>query len=531
MNRKPTYEELEQRVKDLEKEAVECKRTEEIAKSDLIILNDIINTAADGLCLIDKDFNVVRLNKAFTTLLGISEDEALKKKCYEIFPTSLCNTPNCLLIRILGGEKQIEHNIEKENKDGIKIPGMLVAFPYRGGGEEIVGIVEAFRDLTELKKIGESLQLSEERYRTVVEDQTEVISRFRVDGTFTFVNEVFCRFFGKSSKGLLGKKWQPVALSEDLAMIEEKLETLSKDSPIVIIENRIYSGSGEIRWMQFINRGFFDKEGQLIEIQSVGRDINDRKLAEEKLAGYRDRLEEKIKERTAELEDANLELQKEISERKKVEEKIQASLKEKELLLQEIHHRVKNNMQIISSLLKLQSSSIGDERVTDVLRACRGRVQTMAFVHETLYDSDTLADIDFKTYISKVANQIFQSYGTGKDRVKLEVDTEDIKLGIEEATPLGLITNELATNSLKYAFPENRSGAIAIRIRAVEQDSIEFVFSDNGIGIPEGLDWRNTDSLGLRLVILLAENQLDGTVSLDRGKGTHFTVRFRHENQ
>jgi len=218
-----------------------------------------------------------------------------------------------------------------------------------------------------------------------------------------------------------------------------------------------------------------------------------------------------------------------ITTRKQAEEQVKASLKEKEVLLQEIHHRVKNNMQVISSLLRLQTSGVGDERLTDALMACQGRVQTMALVHETLYDSDTLAFIDFKTYISKVANQIFQSYKTGMDRVKLEVDAEDIKLGIEQATPPGLITNELVTNALKYAFPENRSGEIAIRIRVVEQDSIEFVFSDNGIGIPEGLDWRNTDSLGLQLVIILAENQLDGTVSLDLGKGTHFTVRFRHE--
>lgn len=160
---------------------------------------------------------------------------------------------------------------------------------------------------------------------------------------------------------------------------------------------------------------------------------------------------------------------------------------------------------------------------------CQGRVQTMAFVHETLYGSETQAVIDFKTYISKVVKQIFRTYKTSMDRVKLEVDTEDIKLGIEQATPLGLITNELVANSLKYAFPENRSGEIVIRLRAVEQDIKEFVFSDSGIGIPEGLDWRNTDSLGLRLVILLAENQLDGIVSMDRGKGTHFTVRFRQE--
>ena len=218
-----------------------------------------------------------------------------------------------------------------------------------------------------------------------------------------------------------------------------------------------------------------------------------------------------------------------VTRRKQAEEQIKSSLKEKEVLLQEIHHRVKNNMQIISSLLKLQASNVGDEQAADALMEFRGRVQAMAIVHETLYGSDTLVSIDLKDYISKLANEIFQTYKTSMGRVKLKVDAEDIKLGIEQATPLGLITNELVTNSLKYAFPENRSGEIVIRIRAVEQDSIEFVFSDNDIGIPEALDWRNTDSLGLRLVIILAEDQLDGTVSLDRRKGTHFTVRFRHE--
>jgi len=127
-------------------------------------------------------------------------------------------------------------------------------------------IKEIEKEFVNHKKTEEALRLSEERYRTVVQDQTEVISRFRVDGTFTFVNDVYCRFFGKTSKELLGKRWQPVAVSEDLAMIEGKLETLSVDNPIVIIENRVYSGSGEIRWMQFVNRGFFGQEGQLIEI-------------------------------------------------------------------------------------------------------------------------------------------------------------------------------------------------------------------------------------------------------------------------
>ena len=153
----------------------------------------------------------------------------------------------------------------------------------------------------------------------------------------------------------------------------------------------------------------------------------------------------------------------------------------------------------------------------------------MAFVHEMLYGSDNLAVIDFESYISKLVGKIFQSYSNGRDRIKMKFDAEEVKLGIEQATPLGLIVNELLNNSLKYGFPENRSGEIAISLRSVEQDMIEFVFSDNGIGIPEDLDWRNTDSLGLQLVLLLAENQLDGTVNLNREKGTRFTVRFRHE--
>ena len=233
-----------------------------------------------------------------------------------------------------------------------------------------------------------------------------------------------------------------------------------------------------------------------------------------------------------------------ITERKQAEKQIEASLKEKEILLQEIHHRVKNNMQVLSSLLKLQASNVGDERVTDALLECRGRVQAMAFIHETLYGSDTLAIIDFKTYISKVANQIFQSYGTSMDRVKLEVDVEDIKLGIKQATPLGLIVNELVFNSLKHAFPQDRTRQtklweppgnakrlpmiISIDLRSINENEFELKVSDNGIGILEDLDWRNTNSLGLRLVIILAD-QLDGTVSLDREKGTHFTVRFRYE--
>ena len=147
-----------------------------------------------------------------------------------------------------------------------------------------IGTLSSGEDITDRRRAEEALRQSEERYRSVVEDQTEIISRFRADGTITFVNDVYCRFFGKTSQELLGQKWQPAAVPDDVSRIEKQLHALSPANPVVVVENRVCSGHGQVRWMQFVNRGFFDRQGQLVEIQSVGRDITDRRRAEERCA-------------------------------------------------------------------------------------------------------------------------------------------------------------------------------------------------------------------------------------------------------
>jgi len=379
-------------------------------------------------------------------------------------------------------------------KNGEKITAQTSASLMTDENGQKIGFRGIIRDVSDLKKTEEALRKSEAR---LLEAQ-----RVAHIGNWSWdlqTNKLFWskenyRIFCLSPEVLPSyENFERTVHPEDLDFVNKSIEDALERKKPYNSEFRIILPNNKVGFVQSIGNIEYDKEDKPLRFYGTVQDI---------------------------------------TKRKRAEEKIKASLKEKEILLQEIHHRVKNNMQIISSLLHLQASGVGDERVTDALMECRGRVQAMAFVHETLYGSDTLADIDFKTYISKVTNQIFQTFKTSMDRIKLEVDAEDIKLGIEQASPLGLITNELLTNSLKYAFPENRSGEIVIRIRAVEQDSIEFIFSDNGIGIPGDMDWRNTDSLGLRLIILLAEDQLDGTLSLDRGKGTHFTIRFRHkENQ
>lgn len=219
-------------------------------------------------------------------------------------------------------------------------------------------------------------------------------------------------------------------------------------------------------------------------------------------------------------------LQKSSDDRKQAEETIKKSLNEKEVLLREIHHRVKNNMQIISSLLRLQSQTMKDKTYSQVFEESQNRITSMALVHEKLYQSKDLAKIDFNAYIRDMVTGLFQSYGISTDRIKLIFDVGEVSLGINSAIPCGLIINELVTNSLKYAFPDGRKGEIKIIVHEIDNE-MELVISDNGVGIPEVIDFRNTGSLGLKLVSILAERQLKGNVNLNRKAGTEFRIRFK----
>jgi len=174
-----------------------------------------------------------------------------------------------------------------------------------------------------------------------------------------------------------------------------------------------------------------------------------------------------------------------ITERKNVEEKIKASLEEKETLLYEVHHRVKNNLAVISSLLGIQARSINDERLEDVLKDSQNRVQSMSLIHETLYQSDNLSSINMYTYLSKIYRSLAQNYPNGS-KINLKIESENILIGAKRATPIGLIVNELITNSLKYAFPEGQKGDIMISLEQTK-NQFKLVYSDNGVGIPKDL--------------------------------------------
>jgi PAS domain S-box-containing protein len=216
-----------------------------------------------------------------------------------------------------------------------------------------------------------------------------------------------------------------------------------------------------------------------------------------------------------------------ITERKRAEEKIEKSLKEKEVLLREVYHRVKNNMQIITSLLNLQSRYVRDGEYREMFRESLNRIKSMSLVHEKLYQSKDLSTIDFKEYLNEIARGLFLSYGANEGKISLVMNINNISLDINTAIPCGLIINELVTNSLKHAFPDGKDGEINIAIHSMNENTIELVVGDNGAGISEDLDFKTTETLGLQLVTMLAENQLHGEIILDRSKGTEFTITFK----
>ncbi len=213
--------------------------------------------------------------------------------------------------------------------------------------------------------------------------------------------------------------------------------------------------------------------------------------------------------------------------RKHAEEQIRKSLREKETLLAEIHHRVKNNMQIVTSLLSLQSKDIKDERALSLIKNCEDRIKAMSLVHEKLYLSKDLSRIDFHNYMEDLSARLFQAHRVDSRVVSFSSHIKDVSFNIETAIPLGLIINEIISNAIKHAFPEGRKGNIAVELtqnRKAEEYTL--TVTDDGIGFPEEIDYRNTETFGLQLVDMLTE-QLGGTIKLDRSKGTAFKIVFK----
>ena len=219
------------------------------------------------------------------------------------------------------------------------------------------------------------------------------------------------------------------------------------------------------------------------------------------------------------------ELERKEKKRQEAEEFLKKSLEEKDILLREVHHRVKNNMQIISSILRMQSRNIEDPKLKDILQESQNRIHTMALIHENLYNHESLANIKFSSYIKSLSGNIARTYSSQPASIKFDYQMDDAYLPIDTAIPCGLIINELISNSFKYAFNGNSNGMIGIHFKELTENEYQLIVSDDGIGIPDSVDITKTKSLGMKILHKLVQ-QIDGTLQSDFSNGTKFTITF-----
>lgn len=218
-----------------------------------------------------------------------------------------------------------------------------------------------------------------------------------------------------------------------------------------------------------------------------------------------------------------------ITEKKEAEERVKQSLTEKEVLLKEVHHRVKNNLQVISSILNLQSSYIADKKVIELLKESQNRIKSMSFIHESLYQSKDFSSVKFSGYIQHLVNNLLLSYKPKEKNISLIQKIDNVFLNLDQAIPCGLIINELVSNALKYAFKKRGKGELSISITEDKKDNVKITIADNGPGLPKGVNYRNTQSLGLQLVMVLV-SQLRGVIQLNNKKGAKYIITFNKQN-
>ncbi len=384
-----------------------------------------------------------------------------------------------------GRVQHVDIGTTLHGRSGVQIPCEISVSIARLDGKAIA--VAMARDVTARKQIGDELKRSEDTYQAIFNSVNDGIIIMDIGtGRTVDVNDAVCRMFGFGRTEALATDFPALfggSTGRSREAVMQKLTAISSAGP-VLEEAHVRGGEGNQFWVEVsLKYGRIRGNDRII---AVVRDVTERKLAEEQ---------------------------------------VMASLKEKEVMLKEIHHRVKNNLQVISSLLSIQSRYLADPRDAKLFQESQDRVKSMALVHEKLYQSSDLASIDFSSYIERLVTNLFRSYSGNNGNVNLHMDIRDIFLNVDTAVPCGLIVNELVTNALKYAFPGGRDGTVTVSMR-IESDYYLLEVSDDGVGMTQGFDIEKSQTLGLQLVTMLV-SQIDGKITTDMTKGTKYLIRFR----
>jgi len=456
------------------------------------IHREILRTALDGFWRIDLTGKILEVNQAWCNMSGYTEEEMMTKYVQDI---EIIESPEETLKHrdklIVEGGTRFETRHKCKNGNIIDVEISSSYSPLNQGQ-----LFSFISDISQRKQNEEAMRVSNERYKQSEFDLKIAQSvahlgswKWNVKtGDILLSDEMYIILgIDKNTKlNMISTALCEVMHPDDLPLVyPENLNQILKQKHL---EFRIILPNGSLRWISVeAGENYYDNEGNRTYMTGIAQDITERKFTEEQL---------------------------------------KSSLKDKEVLIRELYHRTKNNMQVICAILKLKASSINDKNTIAILNEMGNRIRSMALVHQKLYQSRNLSKVNLKEYITELTDLLMRSYKTNSEKIKLILDLEKVEVLIDTAVPCGLVINELVSNSLKYAFPEDLSGEIFISLKNNDGD-IELQVSDNGIGIPDNLNIEESNSLGYQIIQSIAADQLQGKVKYDTHYGVSFKVVFR----
>lgn len=450
----------------------------------------IINGSIDMICASDRKGFITEFNQAAQKTFGYSAEEVIGKHVSMLYADP--NQRNRITDEELYKKGVYAGEVLNKRKNGEKFISYLSASILKNEEGEVIGAMGVSRDISELKRAEEALRTQSAKFNAIIESSSHFI--WTVDRNYCFTT--FNQNFNKEVQSRYG---EPAKIGQSMFFVKSGKEKSYTDFLIRKYEGAFagepqyfdvsfFDSEGTENWREIYLNPILAEDGSVIEVSGISHDVTEKKLSEER---------------------------------------IRLSLQEKEVLLKEVHHRVKNNLQVISSILNLQSSYVKDEGTLQILKESQNRIKSMAFIHESLYQTKDFSSINFTEYVINLSQNLIHSYSNFDNEVKLNLDIQNVFLNLDLAIPCGLIINEIVSNALKYAFVDkSEGGEITINMKTTG-DFLELRIGDNGKGLPKNIDYRNTESLGLQLVVTLTD-QLSGTIELDTEKGTNYTIIFKH---
>ncbi|WP_414516977.1 PAS domain S-box protein [Nostoc sp. PCC 9305] len=451
------------------------------------LLDTFINNAPVGITIMDRELRYSLINEALAEINGIPAAEHIGKTPWEIVPDLASKLEQIFQHILTTGEPILDLEISGETP---KLPGVIRTwlasyFPIQSEADEPISMGIVVVEISDRKRAEQMLELQ----AVITRNMAEGICLVRAtDGVFVYANPKFEQMFGYDPGELIGQHVSIVNYGDE----NNTPEDVNQAIRTAILEHG--EATYEVHNIKKDGTPFWcSATASVFEHPEYGSVL--------------------------------VAIQQDITEQKQAEEKIKASLKEKEVLLKEIHHRVKNNLGIVSSLLQMQCRRTQDPVVTAILRDSQNRIASIALVHEKLYRSEDLADIDFAQYIPDLTTHLFDSYNVSSSQIQLNIQVDNASLDIETAIPCGLIINELVSNALKYAFVGNIGGKIEVKFYQQSESTLTLIIRDNGVGLPENFDSKKTKTLGITLVQGLVK-QLRGKLEIDSQQGTEFKITF-----